>query len=76
MRYDYQFYKPGSKNDVFATLSSEEPLSHIEVGHSMTIESQNYSTTPGHPVEIRGVEVHMGWNKFRLVVHVFLVERE
>jgi hypothetical protein len=33
--YRYTFYKPGSMEDVAATIEVDEPLPHVEVGNSV-----------------------------------------
>lgn len=57
MSYEYEIYSPGSRRDVLATFSTDEPLPHIQVGHSLFLEHRNYSTKFDVRLEIVGVEV-------------------
>lgn len=80
MSYEYEFYAPDSQEEVIATASTDAPLPHIQVGHSLLIETPSYSTKIGAILVIHHVEVYLFWNKFRQQtkqkVHVFLRERE
>jgi hypothetical protein len=58
--FEYHFYRPGSTEDIIATFSTAEPLPHIQVGNSLVLESDRYSTTTGYHQVINHVEMYLG----------------
>jgi len=59
MSYEYTFYQPGSTEVAAATLSTEVPLPHIAIGHSLLLSSVASSFEPGYHVIIRHIEVYL-----------------
>lgn len=59
MKYEYLFFQPGSTEDTAATISTNEVLPGIQVGHSLHLETGDYSQTLGYHLEIRHVEVYV-----------------
>ena len=77
--YEYQFYKPGSSEDTAATLSTDEPLPHIEVGHSLMLEADDYSTRMGHELVITHVRTYLFLQKgfvIRQRTSIYLTEKD
>jgi len=54
MKYQYQIYVAGI---TIATFSTDGPLPHIQAGHFLELETREFSTKPGCPLEIERVEV-------------------
>ena len=57
MDYEYEFYEPGTREDATTVFTTDEPLPHIQIGHSVFLESYAYSTILGHRLKIADVEV-------------------
>ena len=81
MNYEYVFYRSGSTEDIASTISTTEPLPHIQVGHSLLLESDVHSQTMGYHLEIRHVEVYLfapqtGAPPNRVRVSVYTLERD
>jgi hypothetical protein len=77
--YAYEFYKPGSSEDTVATFSTDEPLPHIEVGHSLMLESDSYSTKIGYELVIVHVRTYLFVQKgfvIRQGTSVYLTEKD
>lgn len=80
MEYQYEFYLPGSREDVVQLVTTDQPLPHIQIGHSLFLEGPGYSTRLGYRLKIRDVEVLVTVGedeKFRLVkTMVYVVDEE
>jgi hypothetical protein len=78
MNYEYQFYT-GSREGTASTISTDAPLPHIQVGHTLLLETSETSTTLGHHWEIQDVEVYLfapnDSRVQRIVTRVMLRER-
>ena len=57
MKYEYEIYHPGSKLDVAAFFTTEQPLPHIQAGHHLILHCREYQSRPANRLEIADVEV-------------------
>jgi len=58
MQNEYLIYKPGSTEDIAATIFSPGPLSHLAVGNSIRHAEETTTTGAGSHLLIRHVETY------------------
>ena len=78
-KYEYVIFKPDSTEDTAATFSTDQPLPHIQVGNSLMLESDNYSTVSGYHQRIGHVETYLrvaDAQIHRIVCYVFVEQRD
>jgi hypothetical protein len=79
MRYEYVIFKPESTEDTAATFSTIEPLPHIQVGNSLMLESDTFSTVAGYHQTIVHVESYLRVSEQalgRLCTYVYVSQRD
>jgi hypothetical protein len=58
MQYEYHFYID-SREGIGSIISTDAPLPHIQVGHTLLLELPELATKMGHYWEILSVEVYL-----------------
>jgi hypothetical protein len=77
--YEYTIFAPGSTKEIAASFSTTDPVPHIQVGHSLTLQSNKFSTVAGHHQVIVHVETYLlvpRDSMERIRTSVFLQDRE
>ena len=77
MKYTYLIHE--SENLIAATIQTNEPLPHIEVGHELLLWTDEYHGKSGSVLVVQAVRVVMGRHREgfeRYDIHVVCQEQE
>jgi hypothetical protein len=80
MKYEYTIFKPDSVEDILTAFNRDEPLPHIQIGHTLRLEIGDFSTKSDSRLVIQHVEVYL-FDPARkpeptIRIYIFLQERQ